>query len=84
MILDGNPGPLEKRALPLVSLGERCNMIKVCDVIYGHKRGAEICAFLEAAMGQPCPCKQGTPCPLMPRSLSPLEEGEILAPALPV
>lgn len=41
-------------------------MLQVCEVIYGCKRGAELSAFLEAAMGQPCPCKQGLPCPLMP------------------
>lgn len=38
-----------------------------CEAIYGAKRGAQINAVLELAIGQPCPCKQGNPCPLMPR-----------------
>lgn len=38
-----------------------------CEVIYGSARGAQINAVLELAIGQPCPCKQGSPCPLMPR-----------------
>lgn len=50
-------------------------MIKMCDVIYGCKRGAELSAFLETVMGQPCPCTLDRPCPLMPqRSAAELPE----------
>lgn len=41
-------------------------MLQVCEVIYGCKRGGQMMALLEGAMGRPCPCKQGAPCPLMP------------------
>lgn len=41
-------------------------MLQVCETIYGCERGAEISAFLETAMGHACPCKAGSPCPLMP------------------
>lgn len=41
--------------------------MQVCEVIYGCERGAALQSFLESAMGQACPCKQGNPCPLMPK-----------------
>lgn len=41
--------------------------MQVCEVIYGCERAAKLQAFLEGAMGQPCPCRQDQPCPLMPR-----------------
>jgi hypothetical protein len=40
--------------------------MQVCEVIYGCERGRAMVALLETATGQPCPCKQGIPCPLMP------------------
>ena len=42
--------------------------MQVCEVIYGSERGTQVQTFLEGAMGQPCPCRQGQPCPLMPRA----------------
>lgn len=41
-------------------------MLLGCQTIYGTDRGAELSAFLEQTMGQPCPCKQAKPCPLLP------------------
>lgn len=41
-------------------------MLPTCQAIYGIERGAEVQAFLELATGQPCPCRQGHSCPLMP------------------
>lgn len=43
-------------------------MMQVCEAIYGRERAAEVQAFLEGALGRPCPCKQGQVCPLMPQS----------------
>lgn len=41
-------------------------MLLTCQTIYGKERGAQLVAFLEQSTGEPCPCKQGQPCPLMP------------------
>lgn len=41
-------------------------MLQICEVIFGCQRAAELSAFLEGAMGEPCPCKQGRTCPLLP------------------
>jgi hypothetical protein len=41
-------------------------VIEVCKAIYGIERGAQVQAFLEGAMNEPCPCRQGRVCPLMP------------------
>jgi hypothetical protein len=42
-------------------------MIDVCEAIYGIERGRLIRAVLEEGLGEPCPCGQGRPCPLLPR-----------------
>jgi hypothetical protein len=42
-----------------------------CTKIFGQVRGAEIVELVERTTGQPCPCKQGRPCPLV-EALSPL------------
>lgn len=52
----------------------------VCEVIYGCERGAQLSAFLESAMGQPCPCKAGQPCPLLPRQGGPVALELVAAP----
>jgi hypothetical protein len=41
-------------------------MLQVCETIYGCERAAKLQAYIEGAMGQPCPCKQGLGCPMMP------------------
>lgn len=51
-------------------------MMQTCEVIYGCERAAQVQAFLEGAMGEPCPCKRDLPCPLMPPSPETLEAAE--------
>jgi hypothetical protein len=41
-------------------------MLNVCEAIYGLERGRRIRAVLESGLGEPCPCRQGQSCPLMP------------------
>lgn len=53
---------------PAPPMGAR--IMQVCEVIYGCERGRAMVALLETATGQPCPCKQGIPCPLMPRDVA--------------
>lgn len=36
----------------------------VCGRLFGNQRGAEIQQLVEDAVGGPCPCKMGRPCPL--------------------
>lgn len=38
----------------------------VCETIYGRARGAQLVELVERCTGEPCPCKQGLACPLMP------------------
>ena len=33
--------------------------------MFGLERGQQIVDLIEAATGQPCPCKQGNDCPLL-------------------
>lgn len=40
--------------------------MRVCEVIFGRERGEELRAYLEEALGEPCPCSQGRRCPLAP------------------
>lgn len=42
-----------------------------CQVRLGVERGAEAIALVEAVTGQPCPCKRGLVCPLMPVAEAP-------------
>lgn len=41
-------------------------MSLTCQAIYGKERGGQMVALIEEATAEPCPCKQGSPCPLMP------------------
>ena len=41
-------------------------MLLTCQAIYGIERGDELSAFIEQATGEPCPCRQGRACPMMP------------------
>lgn len=52
-------------------------MMQVCEVIYGCERAAEVQAYLELAMGHPCPCRQDQPCPLMPRAALDVDEPDV-------
>lgn len=36
-----------------------------CQQMFGEARGAQMCAMIEAACGEACPCKGGRPCPLI-------------------
>lgn len=49
-------------------------MLEVCKTIYGNERGAALQSYLEGATGQPCPCRQGQICPLMPRQREGLDD----------
>lgn len=44
-------------------------MLLTCQAIFGEERGAELSAFLERATGEPCPCRQGRVCPLLPANV---------------
>ena len=38
-----------------------------CVTLFGRERGADVNRMIEEATGEPCPCKQGGRCPLLPR-----------------
>ena len=38
-----------------------------CKEKMGEVRGSAIVELVERVTGEPCPCKQGVPCPLMPK-----------------
>lgn len=38
-----------------------------CKRVFGEVRGSEIVDLMERTTGELCPCKQGAPCPLLPR-----------------
>lgn len=42
-------------------------MLLTCEAIYGIERGARMLNIIEQSTGEACPCKQGAPCPLLPR-----------------
>lgn len=48
-------------------------VLLTCQAMYGIERGDRIIAVLEEATGEPCPCKQGVVCPLMPADSVELE-----------
>lgn len=37
-----------------------------CEVMMPTGRAVALQEFIEEQTGQPCPCKQGEPCPLLP------------------
>jgi hypothetical protein len=41
-------------------------MLLTCQAVYGVERGDELSAFIEQVTGEPCPCRQGRACPMMP------------------
>jgi hypothetical protein len=53
-------------------------MLNVCEAIYGLERGRRIRAVLESGLGEPCPCRQGQSCPLMPTAPRESLDGEPL------
>lgn len=43
-------------------------MLLTCHTIFGVQRGDELLELIEETTGQPCPCRRGQPCPLMPNT----------------
>jgi hypothetical protein len=41
-----------------------------CELLFGLERSREIRALVEDATGEPTPCNQGKPCPLLPAQVS--------------
>lgn len=37
-----------------------------CRFVFGHEEAERVVAIVEKATGEPCPCQQGKPCPLLP------------------
>jgi hypothetical protein len=53
-------------------------MLQVCETIYGRERAAKLQAYIEDATGEPCPCKRGISCLLMPTPRATTEDPEWL------
>lgn len=39
-----------------------------CEVLFGAAAADEVVGLVERTTGGPCPCKQGKPCPLAPKT----------------
>ena len=42
-----------------------------CEILFGRERAVAISETIEAATGEPCPCKQDKPCLLLPTQREP-------------
>lgn len=42
-----------------------------CQRLFGIERGGELMTKVEEAIGEPCFCKRGLPCPLVPVPVEP-------------
>ena len=49
-----------------------------CEILFGDEQGAKMQELVERVTGEPCPCKQGKGCPLMPPAQSASPELESL------
>lgn len=51
------------------------NQLLPCQALFGMSRGAQIQQAIEEDTGQPCPCRRGLVCPLVPSAeLEPLPD----------
>jgi len=44
-----------------------------CEVLFDEERGLAVQELVEAATGEPCPCKQGRACPLLDLKIQPAQ-----------